>query len=140
MKKFIQSWFINTLAVLIAVYVIKEIHYEKPLDLFAASLCLGILNAVLRPVIMFLTLPILILTLGLFTLVINALLLYFVGYVLRPHFYVENFWSAFLGALIISVVSMILSMVTGTGKAAVKIERRCGRDSDKNGGGPVIDV
>ena len=125
---------------LIAVYVIKEIHYEKPLDLFAASLCLGILNAVLRPVIMFLTLPILILTLGLFTLVINALLLYFVGYVLRPHFYVENFWSAFLGALIISVVSMILSMVTGTGKAAVKIERRCGRDSDKNGGGPVIDV
>ena len=79
LRKFIQSWLINTLAVLLAVKIVKGIHYDKPLDLVAASLLLGILNAVLRPVIMFLALPLLILTLGLFMLVINALLLYFVA-------------------------------------------------------------
>ena len=59
MKKFIQSWFINTLAVLVAVYVVNGIHYRKPLDLCVASLLLGILNAILRPIIMFLALPLL---------------------------------------------------------------------------------
>jgi putative membrane protein len=141
LKKFIQSWFINTLAVLVAVYLVKQIRYEKPLDLLVASLLLGILNAVLRPFLMFLALPLLILTLGLFMLVINAMLLYFVGFILRPHFYVDNFGSAFLGALIISVISMILNALTGTGKTRVRIERRQSRGhSDKDDGGPVIDV
>ena len=124
-----------------AVYLIKGIHYDKPLDLLVASLLLGILNAVLRPVLMFLALPLLIFTLGLFTLVINALLLYFVGYMLRPHFYVDDFWSAFWGALIISIVGIVLNSLTGTGGSRVRIERRRrppGSDSD--GGGPVIDV
>src|SRR6266700_8069586 len=107
-KKFIQSWLINTLAVLVAVYIVKGIHYEKPLDLVVASLLLGILNSVLRPFLMFLALPLLIFTLGLFTLIINALLLYFVGNVLRPHFYIDNFSAAFWGALIISIISLIL--------------------------------
>jgi putative membrane protein len=141
LKKFIQSWFINTLAVLVAVYLVKEIHYQKPLDLLVASLLLGILNAVLRPFLMFLTLPLLILTLGLFTLVINAVLLFFVGYILRPHFYVDNFWSALLGAVIISIVSTILNVLTGRGKANVRIERRSSTpNSDRDGGGPIIDV
>ena len=117
LKKFIQSWLINTLAVLVAVYLVKGIHYEQALDLLVASLLLGILNAVLRPVLMFLALPLLLFTLGLFTLVINALLLYFVGYVLRPHFYVDGFWSAFWGALIISFVGLILNSMTGTGES-----------------------
>src|SRR6266567_225151 len=123
LKKFIQSWLINTLAVLVAVYLVKGIHYEKPLDLLVASLLLGILNAVLRPVLMFLTLPLLLFTLGLFTLVINALLLYFVGYVLRPHFYVDGFWSAFWGALIISFVGLILNSMTGTRESRFRVER-----------------
>jgi putative membrane protein len=141
LKKFIQSWFINTLAVLVAVYVVKQIRYEKPLDLLMASLLLGIFNAVLRPLLMFLTLPILILTLGLFTLVINALLLYFVGYILRPHFYVDDFKAAFFGALIISIVSMILNVLTGNSKSTIRVERRRSRGkSDGNNDGPVIDV
>jgi putative membrane protein len=139
-KRFVQSWFINTLAVLVAVYLVSGIHYKKPLDLLVASLLLGILNAFLRPILMFLALPLLLFTLGLFTLVINALLLYFVGYVLRPHFYVEDFWSAFWGALIISVVGMILNTLTGTGTSRVRIERRQPKDSDRDGSGPVIDV
>ncbi|MBI3875025.1 MAG: phage holin family protein, partial [Verrucomicrobia bacterium] len=93
-----------------------------------------------------LTLPIFLLTLGLFTLFINALLLYFTGYLLRPHFYVEDYWSAFKGALIISVVSLALNTLTGTGNSRVQVRHvgsgkknpQIGRKDDGNG--PVIDV
>jgi len=141
LKKFIQSWLINTLAVLVAVYIVNGIHYREPLDLCVASLLLGILNAVLRPIIMFLALPLLIFTLGLFMLVINGLLLYFVGFVLRPHFFVDDFRSAFWGALIISIVSLILNTITGAGNTRVRVEHRTRPpDSDRDGGGPVIDI
>ncbi len=141
LRQFIQSWAINTLAVLLAAYLIPGIRYSKPLDLFVASLLLGILNAVIRPILMFLALPLLLFSLGLFMLVINGLLLYFVGFVLRPHFYVENFWSAFWGALLISIVSLILNTLTGTGRSRVQIQRRSRPpDSDPGGSGPVIDV
>src|SRR6266481_402442 len=141
LKKFIQSWLINTLAVLVAVYLVDGIHYDKPLDLFVASLLLGILNAFLRPILLLLTLPLLIFTLGLFMLVINALLLYFVGYVLRPHFYVDDFWSAFWGALIISLVSLILNTMTGADNSRIRVHRRPPPPgSDRNGCVPVIHV
>jgi putative membrane protein len=141
LKKFIQSWIINTLAVLVAVYIVKGIHYQKPLDLVVASLLLGILNAVLRPFLLFLALPLLIFTLGLFMLVINAVMLYFVGFVLKPSFYVEDFASAFWGALIISLVSMLLNTITGAGTRRVRFQRRQRPpDSGPDGGGPVIDI
>jgi putative membrane protein len=141
-KRFIQSWVINTLAVLLAVYFLKGgIHYQKPLDLCVASLLLGILNAVLRPILTLLTLPLLIVTLGLFRFVINALLLYLVGYVLRPYFYVDGFSDAFWGALIISIVSVVLHGLTGTGRARVQFQhRRRPPDAGAGGHGPVIDV
>ncbi len=141
MKKFLQSWLINTLAVLVAVYVVPGIHYQKGVDLLVASLLLGILNAVIRPILLLLTLPLLIFTLGLFTLVINALLLYFVGYLLQPRFHVMSFGAAFWGALVISLVSIILNSITGTGSARVHFQRRRGPPkSGGNGGGPVIDI
>jgi putative membrane protein len=82
----------------------------------------------------------LIFTLGLFILVINALLLYFVGNLLRPHFIVDTFWDAFWGALIISLVSVVLGALTGAGKAQVRIERHRTPPDGRGGGGPVIDV
>jgi len=142
LKKFLQSWIINTFAVALTVLMMRgHIRYEAPLDLIAASLLLGILNAFLRPIILLLALPLLIFTLGLFILIINALLLYFVGFLLKPHFYVDTFWSAFWGALIISVISILLNSLTGAGAARVEI-RRGPRppDSGPDGGGPVIDV
>jgi putative membrane protein len=139
-KKFLQSWLVNTLAVLVAVYIVPGIHYQKALDLVIASLLLGILNAVIRPVLFLLTLPLLVFSLGLFTLFINAFLLYFVGYVLRPQFYVVSFWDAFWGALVISVISIILNTLTGAGNSRVRIERRQPPKSGGNGGGPVIDI
>jgi putative membrane protein len=128
--------------VLVAVYVVKGIHYEKPLDLLVASLLLGILNAVIRPVLLFLALPLLIFTLGLFTLIINAVLLFFVGKILFPHFYIDSFAAAFWGALIISVISLILNTLTGAGDSRIDIRRHRSRSpgSGPNDGGPVIDI
>lgn len=136
--RFLQSWLINTLAVLVTVMLLpKHITYDHWSDLFIASLLLGILNAFARPILMFLALPLLIFTLGLFTLVINALLLYLVGQ--TPFFHVDSFGFAFLGALIISIVSIFLNIMTGG--ARVSIQRRPpppkkDNDDDK----PVIDV
>lgn len=141
LKRFIQSWIINTLAVALVVYVVPGIHYEKPLDLLVASLLLGILNAFLRPILLLLALPLLIFTLGLFILVVNALLLYFVGFLLRPHFYVDSFWAAFWGALIISVVSLLLNSLAGTGSSRVEFRRgRRPPGAGPGGRGPFIDV
>ena len=143
--RFLKSWIINTLAVLVAVEIVPGIHFNNSglLTPFIASLVLGILNAFIRPILMLLALPLLIFTLGLFTLVINALLLRLVGLLLTPHFQVDTFWSAFLGALIIGIVSVALNVLTGGASVTVRRQRRPppqnksgGDDDDK----PVIDV
>jgi len=141
-KEFIQSWLINTLAVLVAVYIVPGIHFRDNSfwTPFVVSLVLGILNTFLRPILVFFALPLLIVTLGLFMLVINALLLYFVGYLLRQHFYVDGFWSAFWGALVISLVSLILNTITGTGTSRIRFQRHRRPPDSGDGGGPVIDV
>lgn len=138
MKRFLQGWLINTLAVLVAVYLVPGIHYRRGLDLLVASLLLGILNAVIRPLLMLVAFPLLLFSLGLFILVINALLLYFVGYLLRPQFYVVDFSAAFWGALVISIVSLVLNTLTGTGNSRVHFNRR--RGPPGGGDGPVIDI
>jgi len=141
--RFLQSWVINTLAVLVAAVILGgHITYKSPADLIVASLLLGILNAFVRPVLMLLALPLLIFTLGLFTLVINALLLYFVGVLMGPHFQVDSFGFAFLGALIISIVSIALNVLTGGARFTFQHRRppppkKSGGDDDDK---PVIDV
>jgi putative membrane protein len=141
--RFLQSWLINTLAVALAALILRgHIHCESNGVLVLAALLLGILNAFVRPILMLIALPLLIFTLGLFTFVINALLLYFVGYLLRPNFYVDSFGYAFLGALIISIVSIALNVLTGGARFSVQHRRQPppkksgGDDDDK----PVIDV
>ncbi|MBI3879876.1 MAG: phage holin family protein [Verrucomicrobia bacterium] len=131
MKEFLQRWAINTLAVLVAVYLIKGIHYESPLDLIVASLVLGVLNAIVRPLLVALSISLVIFTLGLFTLVINALLLWLTGSILAPHFTVAGFWPAFWGALIISFVSLVLNLITGTSRSRVSIRRMKPKPDDK---------
>jgi len=105
MNPFLKRWLITTIGVLIAARIVPGIIYETIGWLVLASLLLGIFNAVLRPILTILTLPIVILTLGFFMLVINALLLELVGNVLQPHFQVAGFGSAFWGSLVIGIVS-----------------------------------
>ena len=138
-KSFLQRWLINTLAVLVATKLVHGIEYQSGIDLLVASLMLGVLNAFLRPLLMLLSHPLLIFTLGLFTLVINALLLLLVSWMLKPHFSVAGFWPAFWGALVISIASLLLNAFTGTGNSRVKMEQKKNPPRD-NGGGPIIDV
>jgi putative membrane protein len=145
LKSFLQRWLVNTLAMLVVVKLVqvKGIHYQTNTDLLTAALILGVLNAFLRPLLLLLSLPLLIFTLGLFTLVINAVLLYLVGDI-WDGFRVDSFHAAFWGALVISIVSLAVNTLTGTGASRIHFQRGGppkppGRDDDK-GGGPVIDV
>ena len=143
LKAFFQRWIVSTVAVLVATFILRErIDYGTWTDLLVATLLLGLLNSFVRPILMLLSLPLLIFTLGLFTIVINAALLLIVSALLgREHFHVDGFWSAFWGALIISVVSLLLNSLTGTGDARVSVQRGkppIKKDDDKDG--PVIDV
>src|SRR5262245_55112301 len=101
LKPFFQRWVVTTRAVLGAANVCLGIAYDTICGLAVASLLLGILNAFLRPIVLLISLPLLIFTLGLFTLVINALLLLCVGSIV-PAFHVRDFWAAFWGGLVIS--------------------------------------
>ena len=140
--RFLGSWTINTVAVMLAVIILRNhISYDNKLEnLLVASLLLGILNAFVRPILMFIALPLLIFTLGLFTFVINGLLLYFVGYLLNPHFKVDSFGYAFLGALIISVISAALNVLTGNSRVSVQKQPPANPPKGPGGNGPVIDV
>lgn len=138
MKDFLQRWIINTLAVLAAVHIVRGISYGAWTDVVLASLILGILNALLRPLLIFLSLPLLVFTLGLFTLVINALLLWLTSILLKDGFRVEGFWPAFWGALVISVVSLVLNTLTGSGNSRIKVVR--GKAGHRDDDDKVIDI
>src|SRR5579863_6395673 len=119
--RFLQTWIIDTLAVAVAVVILRNhISYGNDWkNLLLATFVLGILNAFVRPILRLIALPLLILTLGLFTFVINALLLCFLS-VLLPFFHVDRFIYAFLGAIIISVISAFLNLLTGNARVTIK--------------------
>lgn len=140
-KSFLRNWVIISIGVLAAASLIDGIHAASMVSLLGASLLLGILNAFLRPILLLLSLPLLLVTLGLFTLVINAVLLYFVGSVVRG-FVVDSFGAAFLGALVISLISMVGNLMLGPEPGRVRVSGtfRSGSSGPRSGGGPVIDV
>ncbi|HVO68098.1 MAG TPA: phage holin family protein [Syntrophales bacterium] len=101
-------WLILTVAIIFASYLLEGIHISGFFSAFFAAAILGILNALFRPVLIILTLPINILTFGLFTFIINALMLKMASGVI-PGFEVHGFWTAVFGALIISLISWLLN-------------------------------
>lgn len=107
MRDFVLRWFITAFAVLVAAPIVG-IDYTGIGCLLGASLLLGIINAFVRPILLFLSIPLILVTLGLFILIINALMLKFVSEIV-PCFRVQSFWSAVFGAIIISLVSWLLS-------------------------------
>jgi putative membrane protein len=108
MRRFVFRWAVTTIAVMVASSVIRGIRYDTVAALIGASLLLGILNAFVRPFLLIISVPLILLTLGLFILVLNGLLLLLVPHVVVG-FHVDSFWSAFWGAIIISLVSWLLS-------------------------------
>ena len=104
----ILTWVINALALLIITYLVPSIHIRSFGTALIVALVLGLINAVLRPVLILLTLPVTILTLGLFILVVNALCFWLCASLLKG-FEVSGFWSAFFGSILYSIVSWLLS-------------------------------
>lgn len=108
MKTLAIRWVLNALALFLTAQVIDGIELRGFAAALVAALVLGVINAVIRPIIVVLTLPINFFTLGLFTLVINGFMLYIVAGVVDG-FDVMGFWPAIIGALVLTIFSSILS-------------------------------
>jgi putative membrane protein len=108
MRHFVIRWAVTTVAVMVASSIIHGIRYDSIASLLGAALLLGILNAFLRPVLLILSAPLILLTLGFFIFVVNAIMLLLVPSIVWG-FHVESFGSAFWGAIVISIVSWLLS-------------------------------
>jgi putative membrane protein len=125
---FLLRLVINAAALWVAIQLVDGIeHRGSWWSLLFVALVFGLLNASIRPLLKLLSLPIIILTLGLFIFVINALMLLMTGWVsglLNLGFYVDGFWDAFWGGLIVSIVSVLMSVFMGVGKTKVHVESR----------------
>lgn len=106
MRYLLLRLFLNALGLVVAASVVSAIDFESPWAVLTAAIVVGFVNALVRPVLFVLTLPLTILTLGLFTLVLNALLLQLVSWLVAG-FHVEGFRAAFFGAIILSLVSYL---------------------------------
>jgi putative membrane protein len=113
---FVIRAIVNGASILVAAALLDGLEVRSVVAAFFAGLVLGLVNAIVRPVLIFLTLPLTLVTLGLFLLVLNAFCLWLTA-ALVPGFAVHGFWAAFLGALIVSLVSWVLTaFVSDTGR------------------------
>ena len=134
-------WLIITVSVWVATYIVPGLSYDNWQSLLVAALVLGLLNAFLKPILVLFSLPVVILTMGLFLLIINAVLLLLTAHLVKG-FHVADFWSALGASVIISVVSLIL------GQQGRVVARRASapppaaqpRKGPPPGNGPIIDV
>jgi putative membrane protein len=115
MTKFILRWVVNAIALFLAVYLVPGVNLEGGwVSILWLALIFGLINAFLRPLLKLLTCPLIVLTLGLFTLLINTFLFWLtsqVGQAFGIGFTIDGFWPAFLGGLVVTVVSVIMSLI-----------------------------
>jgi len=124
MNGFLLRWFIGSLGLWLAATVVTGISVQGVGTLMIAALLLGVVNAVVRPLLILLTLPITVITLGLFLLVINAAMLGLVAWIL-PGLTIDGFFSAVLGSILISIVGWLASWFIGPkGQVEVLVIRR----------------
>lgn len=114
---------VNILAIILAASIVPGIRLDGVLSAVAAGVLLGLVNAVVRPVLLILTLPITLLTLGLFLFVLNGLCFWLVAGLVTG-FHVDGFWSAMLGALVVSVASWVVTLLVSDSGKVVLITRR----------------
>jgi putative membrane protein len=114
---------VNSAAIFVVTYVVKGVEVSSPMVAVIAAFVLGIINAFLRPLIILITLPINILTLGLFTFFINGFLFYAVSRIVKG-FIITGFWPAFFGSILFSIISFLISLlVSNTGSVGVTSKR-----------------
>jgi putative membrane protein len=102
------SWLVNALVIMVAAYVLSGVHVNNLWTALVVALVMGILNILVKPLLILLTLPITIVTFGLFLLVINALMVLLASAVV-PGFTVDGFWWALLFSLLVSLINIALS-------------------------------
>jgi len=110
--KTIIHWVVSALAILISAYVLPGVHVDGFLSALIVAVVIGVINVFLRPILIMFTLPLTVLTLGLFVLVINGILIMLAAYVV-PGFAVDGFLSAFLFGIVLAVVSAVLQSFKG---------------------------
>ncbi len=127
LRRLILRWLISTLAIFAAVWIVPGLEFIGPgWQLGIVAIVFGLLNALIRPLLIILTCPLMLLTLGLFGLVINATLLALASEVARAmgiEFYVNDFWAALWGGIIISLVSLLLSTLAGENRIQIQVQR-----------------
>jgi len=120
MRRALLRWVINAVAVWAAIVIVPGLSAEDEWTVYLwVALILGLVNALIAPVLKLLTCPLILLTLGLFTLAINGAMLWLAGVISREvglGFYVRDLWAAILGSLVISAVSSVLSVLTGANR------------------------
>lgn len=125
MKNFLLRWLICVIALVIVVRIVPGVSVTDPAAFAVAAVVLGLLNAFVRPVLILLTLPLSVLSLGLFALVINGFLFYVVARLVQG-FAVAGFWNAFWAALLFSFVSFLLNQAFGAESAPGLHAGQCG--------------
>lgn len=110
-RRLIINWLLSTIALLATAYLMPGIRVDGFLSALLAAVVIGLVNGTLGALLKFITFPITLLTLGLFWLVINGLMLLLASK-LTPGFYVDGFLSAFLGALLLSIINVVLRWIT----------------------------
>jgi putative membrane protein len=139
---FVVRWIVLTLSVWVSTFIVTGIRYDTTQSLLVAALVLGVLNTLVRPLLVIISLPVVLVTLGFFIVVINALLLMLTAKLVNG-FHVESFWSAIGGALIVSVVGMLLGVRRLHGPKRVVVTETVYREpggASSAGRGRVIDV
>ena len=106
----IVRWLLNTLALFIVVTLVPGFHYNSIATLAVAALVLGLLNAIVKPILFVLTLPITVITLGLFLLILNAIMIELTAW-LVPGFRIDSFVAAIIGAIVLTIVSWVTSRI-----------------------------
>lgn len=117
--RFLILWALNTLGLWVADYVFDGMRFDSTGALWVSGLLLGLVNAVIRPVLILFTLPLTVFTLGLFLLVINALMVLLVA-TLVSGFYVADFWTGFLIALFLSIFGWVTNLLLGRHAVSVR--------------------
>ena len=118
---FLLHWGITALSLWVASHIFRGLKFDDASSLIVSALLLGFANAIIKPLLIVLTLPLTLLTFGLFVLVINALMIFLVAWLVKG-FKVSSFWTAFFASMFISVLSIVIGSFVNGGSSATNIQ------------------